>query len=168
LGTIGIFLFNDLVTKHLGTLLMNTAKLAYEADFYLWIDKNIELLKQRKFNELDIDILIDELESMAKRDKRELLSRMMILIAHLLKWEFQVEQRSGSWRASILEQRISIHQQLEDSPSLKNQIPESIIKAYPSALALAMKETGLPESTFPKSCPYSIEQLLDREFYPDL
>lgn len=146
---------------------MNPIHLEYETDFYQWINKNIELLKQRKFTELDIDILVDELESMAKRDKRELLSRIMILIAHLLKWEFQAEQRSGSWRGSILEQRIRIHQQLEDSPSLKDQIPDSITKAYPNALALAVKETGLADNKFPQSCPYSIDQLLDSDFYPD-
>lgn len=146
---------------------MNPIQLAYEKDFYQWIDKNIELLKQRKFAELDIDILIDELESMVKRDKRELLSRLMVLIAHLLKWEFQAEQRSSSWRGSICEQRLKIMQQLEDSPSLKNQIPESMIKAYPNALVLVAKETGLAESAFPASCPYAVEQLLDDDFYPD-
>lgn len=69
---------------------MNTMQLTYEQDFYLWINKNIELLKQGRFAELDIDILIDELDNMAKRDRRELISRLMILIAHLLKWEFQL------------------------------------------------------------------------------
>ncbi|MDM8548120.1 DUF29 domain-containing protein [Candidatus Venteria ishoeyi] len=145
----------------------NIMQQAYEKDFYDWINKNITLLKQRKFSELDIEILIDELESMAKRDKRELLSRLMVLIAHLLKWEFQAEQRSGSWRGSIWEQRIKIMQQLEDSPSLKNQIPESIIKAYPNALTLAVKETGLADNSFPQSCPYAVEQLLDNDFYPE-
>jgi hypothetical protein len=143
-------------------------QLTYEQDFYLWINKNIELLKQGKFAELDIDTLIDELDSMAKRDRRELMSRLMILIAHLLKWEFQPEQRSGSWRGSIREQRIKIAQQLEDSPSLKNQIPTSISKAYPNALALAVDETGLIMTTFPTTCPYSIKQLLDSDFYPNV
>jgi hypothetical protein len=143
-------------------------QLTYEQDFYLWINKNIELLKQGRFAELDIDILIDELDNMAKRDRRELISRLMILIAHLLKWEFQPEQRSGSWRGSIREQRIKIAQQLEDSPSLKNQIPTGISKAYPNALALAVDETGFAETTFPTTCPYSIEQLLDSNFYPNI
>lgn len=145
---------------------MNTMQLTYEQDFYLWINKNIELLKQGRFAELDIDILIDELDNMAKRDRRELISRLMILIAHLLKWEFQPEQRSGSWRGSIREQRIKIAQQLEDSPSLKNQIPTSISKAYPNALAV--DETGFAETTFPTTYPYSIEQLLDSNFYPNI
>ncbi|MEY3221039.1 MAG: hypothetical protein RIT27_2396 [Pseudomonadota bacterium] len=137
---------------------MNALQLEYEKDFYSWIYKNIDLLKQRKFSELDVDILIDELESMAKRDKRELTSHLMILIAHLLKWQFQSEQRSGSWRGSIYEQRIRITKQLDESPSLKNQLLEGIEIAYPDALKLAIKETGLPPKIFPKECFYSIEQ----------
>ncbi len=145
---------------------MKTLQIEYEHDFYQWIYKNIELLKQRKFSELDVDTLVDELESMAKRDKRELISHLMILIAHLLKWQFQPEQRSGSWQGSIDEQRLRILQQLEESPSLHNFLTESIAASYPNALKLANKETKLPMQLFPQACPYSIEQLLDENFYP--
>ncbi|BAP55363.1 hypothetical protein THII_1066 [Thioploca ingrica] len=145
---------------------MNTLERDYEQDFYAWIQHNIALLKQGKLNEIDIDILIDELESMAKRDKRELTSRLTILIAHLLKWQFQPEQRSGSWQGSIDEQRFKIGKHLEDSPSLRNQLSESIKVAYPDALKLAIKETKLSSKVFPKDCPYPIEQLLDDSFYP--
>ncbi len=147
---------------------MNALQLEYDQDFYSWIYKNIDLLKQRKFSELDVDILIDELESMAKRDRRELTSRLMILIAHLLKWQFQPEQRSGSWQGSIDEQRIKIAKQIEESPSLKNQLNEGIKVAFPDALKLAIKETRLSSKIFPKECPYSIEQLLNEDFYPFL
>lgn len=139
----------------------------YENDFYLWLDKNIELLKQGRVSELNIDVLIDELESMGKRDKRELTSRLMILLAHLLKWQFQSSHRSGSWRGSIREQRIQIAAQLEESPSLKNYLIESIEQAYPKALLLAVDETGLAISCFPKHCPYTVEQLLENGFYPE-
>jgi hypothetical protein len=145
---------------------MNVLHLEYDSDFYQWIQHHIELLKQRKFSELDIDVLIDELDSMAKRDKRELISRLMILIAHLLKWEFQSEHRSSSWRGSIKEQRIKIRQQLTDSPSLKNQLTNSIAMAYPDALQIALEETSLPIKSFPIENPYLIEQLLDDGFYP--
>ncbi len=140
--------------------------LEYERDFYGWIHHNIALLKRGQWADIEVDILIDELESMAKRDRRELTSRLMILIAHLLKWQFQPAKRSGSWQGSIDEQRLRISRQLEDSPSLKNQCFESIESAYPDALKLAIKETKLPAITFPKECPYSIEQLLDEDFYP--
>lgn len=140
----------------------------YEKDFYAWIYHNVELLKQNKLAEIERDILIDELESMAKRDKRELLSHFIILIAHLLKWQFQPEHRSSSWRGSIREQRIQIIKQLQESPSLKNYINESIENAYPDALDLASNETGLAMSSFPNECPYVIKDLLDKEFYPDI
>ena len=146
---------------------MNALQLEYDQDFYSWIYKNIDLLKQRKFSEIDVDILIDELESMAKRDRRELTSRLMILIAHLLKWQFQPEQRSGSWQGSIDEQRVQLLEQVEESPSLKKNLEESITKSYPKAVALAIKETKLLPKTFPKTCPYSIEQLLNEDFYPN-
>jgi len=116
--------------------------------------------------DIDIDILIDELESMAKRDKRELTSRLMILIAHLLKWQFQPENQNGSWRGSIREQRIQLLEQLEESPSLRNNLDESVVKAYPRALALAVDETGLSSKNFPPECPYTLKQLLDENFYP--
>ena len=145
---------------------MNTLKSEYERDFYSWIHQNIDLLKQGKLADIDIDILIDELESMAKRDRRELTSRLMILIAHLLKWQFQPENQSGSWRGSIREQRIQLIEQLEESPSLRNNLDESVVKAYPKALALAIDETGLSSKKFPPKCPYTLEQLLDENFYP--
>lgn len=144
----------------------SASKLEYERDFYSWIYHNIALLKQGKGTDIDAEILIDELESMAKRDKRELTSRLMILIAHLLKWQFQPDKRSGSWRSSIREQRIQIHEQLEESPSLKNNLDDSVIKSYSKALALATDETGLSIKTFPKNCPYMLEQLLNDDFYP--
>jgi len=147
---------------------MNALQLEYDQDFYSWIYKNIDLLKQRKFSEIDVDILIDELESMAKYEKRELSNYFMVLIAYLLKWQFQPEQRSGSWQGSIDEQRVKIVKQLEESPSLKNQLIEGIKAAFPDALKLAIKETKLPSKMFPKECPYSMEQLLDEDFYPHI
>lgn len=145
---------------------MTTPSATYPDDFYGWIDRNIILLKQKQWADIDIDTLIDELESMAKRDKRELISHFIVLIAHLLKWHYQPQMRSGSWRGSICEQRIRIQDQLEDSPSLKNYLEMSIDKAYPAALKIAHQETGLSISTFPLRCPYSVSELLDEDFYP--
>ncbi|BAP56100.1 hypothetical protein THII_1803 [Thioploca ingrica] len=147
----------------------------YEQDFYGWIQHNITLLQQGRWADIDINILIEELDGMAKRDKHELVSHLIILIAHLLKWQFQLKQLSnyreswqgGSWQATIIEQRLQIIRQLELSPSLKPHLPEAISKAYPAAAILAVKETLLPKSTFPDTCPYSLEQLLDDEFYPE-
>ena len=146
---------------------MTQTEVHYQQDFYAWIYHNIELLRQRKFSEINIDTLIEELESMAKGDRRELRSHFIILIAHLLKWQFEPEHRSRSWRSSILEQRYQILEQLADSPSLKPRLSEAITQAYPGAVKIAMKETELPRSTFPKDCPYRLEELLDEDFYPD-
>jgi len=151
-----------------------TLEKLYETDFYTWIFRNIELLKQRRFSKIDVDILIDELESMAKRDKRELISHFIILLAHLLKWQFQLKQlteqwqtrQGGSWRGSIMEQRLQIIKQLKESPSLKNYLAEAVEKAYPDAIKIAMQETQMSQGTFPKKCSYTIEQLLDENFYP--
>ena len=153
----------------------STLKSEYERDFPGWINQHITLLKARQFDALDIDHLIEELEGMATRDKNELVSRSKILIAPLLKWQFQLKQLSehwknftgSSWRASIIEQRSEIQDQLENNPSLKSHLSEAIAKAYPKAVTLAVDETGLSKKTFPSLCPYSIEQLLDKIYYPD-
>ena len=142
-----------------------TAK-GYETDFYLWLMTNAELLRQRHLNKIDTDNIIDELESMAKRDKRELLSRLKVLLMHLLKWQFQAEIRSKSWKMTINEQREQVHLILVDSPSLKHQLTEKLDDAYRLALRAAIEETGLPKNVFPSNCPYSLEQTLDDDFYP--
>jgi hypothetical protein len=154
---------------------MNTLALEYEQDFHSWIEKHINLLKTGNVNDLDKEHLIEELEGMANRDRNELVSHFKILIAHLLKWQFQLNQlndrwsefKGGSWKATIIEQRSEIQDQLESIPSLKRSLEEAVIKAYPKAVSLAAKETGFPPKTFPKECPYSVEQLLGDDFYPN-
>jgi hypothetical protein len=139
----------------------------YEHDFNAWIYQQISLLKEGKTNEIDIEHLIEELEDMGKSNLRELENRFVILIAHLLKWQFQLERQSSSWRSSMSEQRVQLLRLLRKVPSLKRELQNAIIDAYPDALELAIDETCLPESTFPKTCPYTIEQLLDKHFYPE-
>ncbi len=146
----------------------------YELDFYGWINHNLALLKQGRLQDVDLDHLIEELEYMATQDKNTLASRFIILIAHLLKWQFQLKQlterwenyNGSSWRGSINEQRTKISFHLENSPSLKKHLKEAVEKAYPKAVSLAIKETKLSPKVFPKTCPYSLEQLLNEDFYP--
>jgi hypothetical protein len=140
-------------------------KTLYEQDFYSWIQHHVALLKESRFDEIDADNLIEELEGMAKKDERELISRLIILIAHLLKWQYQPDMQGNSWSSSIIEQRAQILFLLEDVPSLKNKMPQSVLRAYPKAIEIAVKETQL--SGFPQQCPYSEKQLLDEDFYPD-
>jgi hypothetical protein len=145
---------------------MNDVEL-YEYDFNRWIHNQIGLLKAGKTSEIDIEHLIEELEDMGKSNLRELESRLVILIAHLLKWQFQPDQQNSSWRGSINEQRIQISRLLRKVPSLKREIPNAIIDAYSDALMLAVKDTKLSNSIYPQTCPYTIEQLFDADFYPE-
>ena len=140
---------------------------AYERDFYAWLGETIEQVREGRFDGIDRDILIDELESMGKRDKRELLSRFVILIAHLLKWRYQPQVRSPGWVGSIAEQRLQTQGQLDDSPSLEALIQQSVVSGYPKAVQLAAKETDLTGTVFPAICPFSVDELLDEDFYPE-
>ena len=138
----------------------------YEQDLFAWTQQQVNLLTHQRWHELDVENLIDELEGMATRDQREMINWLIILIAHLLKWEFQLDYQSGSWRGSIQEQRLQLNGLLEDSPSLHQQFIESLEKAYPQAVKLASKETELPTTKFPNECPYELAQLLDEDFLP--
>jgi len=138
----------------------------YEQDLFAWTQQQVNLLTHQRWHELDVENLIDELEGMARRDRREMINRLIILIAHLLKWEFQPDHQSGSWRGSIQEQRLQLNGLLEDSPSLHQQFIESLEKAYPQAVKLASKETELPTTKFPNECPYELAQLSDEDFLP--
>lgn len=140
----------------------------YEQDFNAWISAQIHLLEQGKVNEIDILHLIDELADMGKSHLNELENRFVVLIAHLLKWQFQADKQSSSWRGSISEQRIQIGRLLRKNPSLKTKMQAAINDAYPDALELAIEETQLNKKVFPENCPYTTEQLLDKQFYPSI
>ena len=141
----------------------------HSQDFYAWTQQQAQLLKSGQLFELDIEHLVEELESMSATERRELISRLEILLMHLLKWQFQPAFQGRIWVLTIEEQRLKLNDHLDENPSLKNPqfLQESIERAYRRALVAAEKETGLASKTFPKSCPYSFEQLMDMEFYPD-
>ncbi len=153
---------------------MSSLQTLYQKDYAAWAEKMAELLKAGKFSELDIEHLLEELASMGTSERNELESRLTILIAHLLKWQFQYQYLSDkwkefdgrSWRATIIEQRVRLRKRLRKSPGLKANLPEITLEAYEDALELAIKETQLSAATFPSECPYTLEQLLDDDFYP--
>ena len=140
----------------------------YDEDFALWLKQTIELLQIGQFAELDIDALIEELDSMGKRDRRELLSRLKVLLMHLLKWQYQPSHRGASWEITIRNHREEIQQILADSPSLRPYLESVLNQVYSSARQNASAETGLALSRFPKICAYTIAQVLAADFWPEV
>jgi len=132
----------------------------YKQDFYQWTIEQANLMRSGALSQLDIENLIEEVESMGRSEKRELEHRLTVLITHLLKWDYQPERRGRSWENTIRIQRIDIRKLLQSSPGLKNHFEEAIASAYEKAVILATDETGLSESAFPKTCPYTIEQIM--------
>jgi len=139
----------------------------YEQDFYAWTKQQIDILKSGMLSDLDVDCLIKELESMGASEKRELVHRLALLLGHLLKWVYQPERRGNSWLATIDEQRLEVIDLIEDNPSLKYQLAQQFQKAYVKAVLFAVKETNFPKSTFPDSSPFSLEQILDKNYLPE-
>lgn len=140
--------------------------LLYERDFALWIDQQVELLRARKFEQLDLENIIEEIACMGGNLRRELRSRIENIIMHLLKCQFQPEHKSGSWLGTLREQRSCIGELLEDNPSLKRLVQEAVSKRYGAAVARAADETGLERKVFPVKCPYSPDDVLDPDFVP--
>jgi hypothetical protein len=138
----------------------------YEKDFYEWALKNAELLRQGRLSEIDVENIAEELESMGKSERRELISRLVVLFMHLLKWEHQPKLRSRSWSGTIVEQRTQIELLLKDSPSLRREIDPKIEDAYRIAVKRMEKETGISKKDLPDICPYSLDQAMDDDFWP--
>jgi hypothetical protein len=138
----------------------------YDRDFYAWANEQAALLRAGRLGEADIAHIAEEIESMGKTEKRELVSRLKVLLLHLLKWQYQPGLRGASWEASISVQRNDLDDHLADNPSLKALLPEAIERAYRGAVLAAKAETGLPGSTFPSLCPWSFAQMMDPDFWP--
>jgi hypothetical protein len=141
--------------------------ISYDNDFYSWTQEQAELLKDGRFSELDIDNLIEEVESMGRSEKRELESRLTILLLHLLKWKYQEVRRGRSWQLSIDEQRIQFEETLDENPGLKSQLDEIVKKAYRLAVIQASRETKISKAVFPECCPWTLAQFIEDRFYPD-
>jgi DNA-binding transcriptional regulator YdaS (Cro superfamily) len=138
----------------------------YESDYYLWLSEQIAALQERSFAGLDAENLAEELRDMGRSLRDSIESRLKILLLHLLKWEFQPANRTNSWRASVVEQRMRIAGILDESPSLKSYPGKVLDKAYRIAVLEASGETGLPVHQLPTSCPYAIEDALSEGFWP--
>ena len=124
-------------------------------------------MRAGKISEADLENIAEEIDSMGKTEKRELISRLTILLLHLAKWRFQPGLRGRSWRLSIEGQRLDIADLIDDNPSLKPYLIQSLGHAWRRALLEAQKETGLEASTFPAECPWSADEVLDNDFWPE-
>ena len=153
---------------------MSDLSTLYQTDYSAWAQRHAELLRAGRYAELDLEHLLKELSDMSRSERRELESRLLVLLAHLLKWEYQYKSLSErwrefdgrSWRVTIVEQRKQLSVLLRQSPGLKSVLPEAIATAYPDAVDLASKETRLPPETFPAQCPYRAAPLLDDDYFP--
>ena len=136
----------------------------YEQDFYAWTQEQSELLRLGKWENLDIENLVEEISSLGKQQKQELRNRLGVLIGHLLKWQFQPELRGKSWRATIRGQRDEILDILQENPSLKPYLDEAVQKGFRQGINLVLRETPLDLIDLPSVCPYAIAQILDLQF----
>lgn len=146
---------------------MGTSTATYDDDLYTWSLEQAALLRQRKFDQVDLEHIIEEIEDMSKSEKRALVSFLENLLMHLLKWYYQPSHRSRSWELTIMEQRRRLVEHLDENPGLKGKLDESIEKAYFYARSGAEKETELPAGTFPKECPWDYATFADEAFWPE-
>src|SRR5271168_2089872 len=133
--------------------------LLYERDETAWLEAMSVLAASGQHAEMDFQHLSEYLADMAKRDRREVFSRLVVLLSHLLKWEYQPDRRSGSWRGTILEQQRELRQLLE-SGTLRNHATAVFADAYADARKQAAAETGLARTAFPEQCGWNLDGAL--------
>ena len=138
----------------------------YERDFYAWTQDQAEKLRVRAHNDIDWESVAEEIETLGRSDKKEIRSRLEVLVRHLLKWEFQPDKRKSGWHSTIIEQRTQLLYLIDESPSLREFPGSQLQSMYRIARLKARDETGLSVSTFPEQPPYAISQVLDENFLP--
>ena len=141
---------------------------SYDKDVILWSQEQARLLRAGRFAELDIEHLADEIEDVGKSEKRELASRVAVLLAHLLKWNRQPKMRTNSWRSTIKDQRRRVALAISETPSLKTVMRDPVWQedVWLDARAQARKETGSTEDELPETCPWTTEQAAEEGFWP--
>ena len=144
----------------------------YQDDFYSWSLaqaaglRRLAGLRLNHAPELDWRELAEEIEDLRRSLERELHSRLVVLLLHLLKWQFQPTRRSNSWMGTIRRERIAIAKHLRDNPGLKPRRVELLSDSYDEAVQGAVAETNLPLRHFPEHCPYALDEVMDAEFWP--
>lgn len=138
----------------------------YDVDYWQWLSQTAFALQNRDFAAVDWENLIEEIHDMGKRERRSAKNNLIVILVHLLKWQFQPDFRSGSWRGSIVEHRDRVSDILADSPSLQHFLTENLADCYQRAKKQAIAETELPPNQFPSQCPYSLAEVLNDDFWP--
>ena len=139
----------------------------YDQDFYGWTVEQVALLQNKQFDQIDLEHIIEEIDSMGKAERNQLRNRLTVLLMHLLKWQYEPSRRSTSWVQTIREQRRSIVWLIEDNPSLKSTLSEQLTTAYGRAVDEAADETKLPLNLFPTECPWTYAEFMNKEFFPE-
>jgi hypothetical protein len=132
----------------------------YEQDFYGWTQWQVQVLANRQVSELDWQNLQEEVQALGRQEYRELVSRLSVLLGHLLQWQYQPENRCRSWFLTIREQRRAISRHCYRNPSLKSRIIDALEDGFEAGVDLALRETNLPLRTFPEKCPYNFEEVI--------
>jgi Domain of unknown function DUF29 len=141
-------------------------KATYDTDFYAWTQQQAQALAAKDWSALDLDHLMEEIESLGSEQEHPIESHLTNLLLHLLKWRYQPERRGQSWRRSALNVRVTIGKRLRRNPSLTSRLPAYLVDAYADARNLAAVNTALPRTTFPDTCPWTLAQVLDEDFWP--
>lgn len=139
----------------------------YDTDFYAWANEQAALLRAGRLSEADIENIAEEIESMGRSERRELINRLNVLLLHLLKWRYQPGLRGRSWTLTIEQQRLRLGRHLADNPSLKSQLDEAMADAYQDARIDAERETRLARSAFPVACPFAFDEAMNPDFWPE-
>ena len=147
-------------------IVKNITHSVYHLDFQLWLEQTSNLLRQRNFDELDLESLLEELDDMGRSDKRSLENNLIRLLQHLLKWKYQPNKRTNSWKASITEHSLRLNRAFKQSPSLKNYFEQVFDECYGEACLIASQETDIAVERFPKICPFSTSDILNPHYLP--
>jgi Domain of unknown function DUF29 len=158
------------LAEKLGVEIPATSRPDYETDFAVWAEHQALMVQLGMWEELDQEHLVEELEALSRSEHSELESRLEVLITHLLKWQFDAASQNPRrlWRATIREQRHRLTRLLQRNPSLRPPLPDVLHQNYPHARLIALDETDLPDSILPATCPWSIQQILDENFMPEV
>jgi hypothetical protein len=139
----------------------------YETDYLQWLETTVESVRHQDYTNVDWSNLIAEMEDMGRNERRSLENNLIVILLHLLKWQYQPGCKSGSWAGSIVEHRRRIKKTLKESPSLQPYLASIVAEAYTDVVKQAKAETGLPLERFPVHCPYGLTAVLDDEFLPE-